>query len=43
MPVIPTLGRLRQEGLQFKARLGYRARSCLSEILLLGQNLKTKY
>jgi hypothetical protein len=31
MPVIPTLGRMKQGNLEFKARLGYIVRSCLKK------------
>jgi hypothetical protein len=31
MPVIPALGRLRQEGGEFKASLDYIARPCISK------------
>jgi hypothetical protein len=31
MPVIPALGRLRQEDCEFQARLGYIANFCLKE------------
>jgi hypothetical protein len=37
MPVIPEAGRLRQENIEFKASLGYRAR-----VYLKNQKLKTK-
>jgi hypothetical protein len=37
MPVIPAAGRLRQENIEFKASLGYRAR-----VYLKNQKLKTK-
>jgi hypothetical protein len=32
LPVIPALGRLRQEELEFEASLDYTARSCLKKL-----------
>jgi hypothetical protein len=39
MPIIPALGKLRQENLEFKPSLGYIARPCLAKNISLSLSL----